>query len=402
MLWGERVGRRRAVVGLLALAAITPAGIAFLLAHEVGTAPVAASAQPLHPVATRFVPDDTQLMDCSDDSCFQQAFGNIAFRQGPRAALALVGDVYGEGGSAGCHRVVHTIGAASLTRNRGNVSRTFAEGSSRCWSGYYHGVLEYAFLGVKSYRAGPLGHVARTLCRDAMDRMTGWLAWQCLHGLGHGLMISTGLHLPLSLRVCKRLDSWWETDVCKSGVFMENTQPSFGVRSRWQRADDSVYPCNTVAREDKSRCYQMVTSHLLVAVDGDWARTAEICSRVERGFSSVCFGSLGRDAAARTGRNPAGIVAICIVARPFGGEKDCIRAAAMDLTANFTSGLRARPLCDVVTERLRGDCFYGIGVVMGLFRKTEAAREADCRAVVTAPRLVAACVRGGRTTTSRI
>lgn len=402
MLWGERVRRRRAVFGLLALVVMLYAGVAFVLVHGRGATSLAGSAQPLHPVATTFTPDDTELFGCSGDPCFQQAFGNIAFREGPRAALALVADVYGDGGSAACHRVVHTIGAASLTRNHGNVARTFAEGSSICWSGYYHGVLEYSLLNVKSYRPGALGAVARGLCRDAMDRMTGWIAWQCLHGLGHGLMITTGMNLPLALRVCKRLDSWWESDVCKSGAFMENVQPSFGVTSRWQREDDSVYPCNAVAREDKTRCYQMVTSHILVAVRGDWARTAEICSQVESGFSSACFGSLGRDASARSNRTPDDITAICAVARPYGGEESCIRAAAMDMTANFTSGARARPLCDVVAGRLRGQCYYGIGVVMSLFRKTEAAREADCRSLATAPPLVAACLSGGRSTTSRI
>ena len=392
--------RRRLLVGMLvAIAVVYVTGAMVLLRG--GGAP-SASALPLHPVAWRFVPDDTQIGECASDSCFEQAFGNIAFRDGPRAALALVGKVYGDGGSAGCHRVAHAIGAAALTRYHGNVSRTFAEGSSICWSGYYHGVLERSLLKVKSYGPGPLGTVARSLCRDAMEHMTGWLAWQCLHGLGHGLMLTTGSNLPLALAVCRRLAGWWEQDVCKSGVFMENLQPSFGSRSRWLRADDPVYPCTVVRHDDKRRCYQMVTSNILPTVEGDWEQTAATCARVESEFVPVCFGSMGRDASARTNRDPRKIAEICGIARRYEEEKSCIAAAAMDMTANFTSGARAKPLCLVVRDRVRDNCYFGIGVVMSLFRKNPDSRLADCRSLTTVPRLVGECVRGGRSTFSRI
>ena len=134
MLWGERVTRRRAIVGILALFALADAGLGFaMLGGDRGAVP--ATALPLHPVAGNFAPDDTQILGCSDESCFQQAFGNIAYYQGPKAALALVDDVYGDGGNAACHRVAHAIGAASLARYRGSITRTFAQGSSMCGSG---------------------------------------------------------------------------------------------------------------------------------------------------------------------------------------------------------------------------------------------------------------------------
>ncbi len=59
--------------------------------------------------------------------CFQQAFGNIAYRDGPKDALALVETVYGNGSDPACHRVTHMIGAASLARFGGDVT-THARG----------------------------------------------------------------------------------------------------------------------------------------------------------------------------------------------------------------------------------------------------------------------------------
>lgn len=385
------------VVGMLAVFALVDVALGLaVLATDSGTAARAPFAPPLHPVAGSFVPDGTQLLECSDESCFQQALGNVAFREGPKAAFALVTKVYGDGAGTTCHRVVHTIGAAALTRYHGNVARTFAEGSSACWSGYYHGVLERALLNVKSYRPAALGRVARGLCRDAMEHMTPWVAYQCLHGLGHGLMITTGLQLPLALDVCRQLERRWDRDACKGGVFMENIQSSYGFRSRWLRDDDPLYPCEVVARADKNRCYQMATSRVLPAVHDDWERTAEICSEVEGGFVSACFRSFGRDASSRTGRDPAETARLCVIARPFGGERDCVVSAAMDVASNFADATRARPLCEVVAPELRADCYFGVGMVLGRFRRTDEARERDCSALVSAPALVSACLRGGK------
>ena len=399
MFWGERATRRRALVGIVVLAALAEAALALAVSRgddRLG----AATASPLHPFIAEFIPDGTQLQACGDEPCFQQAFGNVAFRDGPKAALALVDDVYDTGNPA-CHRIVHAIGAASLARYRGDVTRTFAEGSSVCWSGYYHGVLERSLVNVRSRTPSALGAVARTLCSDATAGVTPWVAYQCFHGLGHGLMLTTGLSLPLSLAVCKRLATWWDRDACKGGVFMENISPSYGLRTRWLRDDDPVYPCNRVAREDKRRCYQMVTSRILPAVDGDWERTAEICAGVEVDFVPTCFQSFGRDASSRARRDPAETTRLCAIAQRHGGEGDCIAAAGRDVTANYTSGLKGRVLCDAVSEEVRGRCYYGVGTVLGQFSRSRAAREADCQSIVTVRRLVEECVRGGESSLPR-
>jgi hypothetical protein len=402
MGWAKRVSRRRVLVGILVVVVLVDAalGLAFL-ATDSGTAARAPFAPPLHPVAGSFVPDGTRLLECGDDPCFQQAFGNIAFREGPQAAFALVGKVYGDGSGTACHRVVHTIGAAALARYHGNVSRTFADGSSICWSGYYHGVLERALLNVTSYRPAALGRVAGGLCRDAVEHMTPWIAYQCLHGLGHGLMITTGLQLPLALDVCRQLARRWDRDACKGGVFMENIQSSYGFRSRWLRDDDPLYPCESVARADKSRCYQMATSRVMPSVHDDWERTAAICSRVEAGFAYACFRSFGRDASSRTGRDPAETARLCSIARSFGGERDCVVAAAMDVVSNYVDASRATALCEAVDSDVEADCYFGIGAVLGRFRRTDGARERDCRALVDGPALVSACLRGGKSALPR-
>jgi hypothetical protein len=391
VLWGERITRRRVLVGLVV--AVASLDVALALVVTSGSRAAAPAASPLHPVVQDFRPDSTRLLECSDEGCFQQAFGNIAFREGPAAALRLVGEIY-DGGDPACHRVMHIIGAASLVRLGGNVTKTLAEGDPACWSGYYHGVVERSLVKARSRDPEVLASVARAACADRT--LEPWVLYGCFHGLGHGLMISTGLNLPRSLEACARLVHWWDRDACRGGVFMENLSGSYGFQSTFLKDDDPVYPCNWVAREAKRRCYGLVTSRVLGFVGDDFARAAEVCARVEPAFVGWCFRSLGRDASSRSGRDAPTILERCEAARPYAHEAECIEAAAYDITANFTSGMRGADFCERVDADLREACFYGVGSVMGRFTKTPRERMADCEEIALSPAHVAACIRGGR------
>ncbi|MGH3062891.1 MAG: c-type cytochrome, partial [Gaiellaceae bacterium] len=179
---------------------------AFVSGGEQGQA--AAAAAKIKP----FKPNTERLEGCLDADCRRQAFGNIAYREGPKPALALFAEKLSEDAvGADCHRIAHTIGAASLEYYDGSVAKALANGRSTCWSGYYHGVVERSFVG--SSRA-ELPERSRAICKDPDIRRTSFLAYQCVHGLGHGLMIHTGYDLPGSLGVCDQLETGWDADSC--------------------------------------------------------------------------------------------------------------------------------------------------------------------------------------------
>ena len=393
----------RLVLASLALGAVAVVlGVAAVSSDDTTGGP-ATLLPPLapHPVAGQFEPDDTTLAECEKQTCVEQAFGNVAFRRGPKAALALF-ERRIAGGEGGCHRIAHTIGAASLARFHGNVARTFAQGTSVCWSGYYHGVLERSLLGVKSYSRASLAKVSRRLCADRSVRAVTWLASQCLHGLGHGLMLTTGYDVRRSLDVCRRLSTHWDAEACKSGVFMENISPMYGATSRWLRDDDPMYPCPAVVEADRYECYKRSTTRMLMVFGFDWERIAELCSTLRPAWKEACFISFGRDTSAQNERDAARIVPLCGLARPYGAERTCIQGAAMDITSNDADGARATVLCTSLELRLRGACFRAIGIIAGRFRRTGEEREADCRALAKTARDYGWCIRGSRRSTQLV
>ena len=149
-----------------------------------------------------FVPDDKKVDDCaSDQACYEQAFGNLAYDEGPKAALDKLQQLSDTNPlvRGGCHPIAHKIGAGGLLRYEGDVGQAFAAGSGTCGSGYYHGLLQWKLAGV---RADQVAGVARSACNDPDIKANAFNYYQCDHGLGHGLMLYTSYDLPAALDYC--------------------------------------------------------------------------------------------------------------------------------------------------------------------------------------------------------
>ena len=344
-------------------------------------------------VAAGFKPDDTKVEDCqgSDFHCLEQAFANIAYNDGPDAALDKFDEDIKTPGpiESDCHRIVHAIGAGSLAHFDGNVGQAFVAGRASCTSGYYHGILERAFLGVPQSQ---LGAKANQFCSSPQVRTTEFIAYQCVHGLGHGLMIYTGYDLPESLKTCDKLKNGWDATSCTGGVFMENYQSSYGVKSRWLKNNDLIYPCNSVAKRYKYYCYDLVTARILPKVNYNWPKAAKVCRKSEPGWVAICFQSMGRDASGSTRLDPVKILNICKVAGDM--ARECIYAAAKDMAYTDVSPRRAKVLCNTAPDATRDYCWEGVGGILGSLDAETEKRKARCDEATQVRRYRLACYRG--------
>ena len=201
-----------------------------------------------------------------------------------------------------------------------------------CNSGYYHGVLQVALAGLPR---NVVVKKAQRLCSAPAVNTEEFLLYQCVHGLGHGLMIYSGDDLPWSLRTCHKLLTDFDRVSCTGGVFMQNLDTTMGT-SRYLSTKNPIYPCNTVAERDKVYCYLMVTSRINTLDGYNWRKTADWCRRSERGWVETCFESYGRDASGSSEYDPAKTIALCLEAGPNAG--DCIYGAARDYGNNYAGG----------------------------------------------------------------
>jgi hypothetical protein len=344
-----------------------------------------------------FAPNHLTVVDCEkqlDGSCYEQAFGNLAYEHGPAAALAEFAEAIVENPvvEQRCHPIAHRIGAGALLHHEGDLGRAFADGTAACGSGYYHGLLEW-----KLAAAPPdeVADVARTVCADERILAEPFTQYQCVHGLGHGLMLYAKYDLPRALDLCHELSVETDRISCTGGVFMENLQTSYGARSKWLKEDDLLYPCTVVDEADKLYCYLLVTSHILPQVNFDWAATARWCRKAEADFVQYCFQSLGRDASGHSRQDPAETLRLCAAAGDMRNE--CIFGAARDVLNNDSGDLRGRRLCELAPVSSRSYCFYGLGSILGVLHSAQAARREACTRFA-APRDRPDCLTGAGST----
>lgn len=328
-------------------------------------------------VTAPFRPDSKRLADCRDGNfdCLEQAFGNLTFNEGPKKALALLQteSTTNKAVAADCHRIAHRMGSAALSRFHDQVAPAFIAGTPVCASGYYHGIIERAFLGQPTAK---LAIVARQLCSDSQITDQEFLLYQCMHGLGHGLMIYTGYDMPTSLKTCDQLQDNFDQVSCSGGVFMENFNSSYGVVSKYLRANDPIYPCDWVAERYKAQCYGLVTANLLRVTNYDQQKTADGCLKSEPAWVETCFESFGRDVSGIAGRSAQKALASCRLAGKHDG--DCQYGVVREIVNSDANGVRGARFCTMVQKSHMARCYAGVGSVIAAIEPTQAALRATC------------------------
>ncbi len=336
-----------------------------------------------HPAAGPFEVDDKTVGDCEAVTaeireCYEQAFGNLAYRSDAKSALAeaVTQGVTVPEVKANCHRITHTIGAAVLAREDGDVATALAEGDSTCWSGFYHGLLERALAPARS--TGELGRLIRDLCDPAGKSWPPFTHYQCLHGIGHGLMLRTGYARDVSLGLCTRLVDTWSRQSCDGGVFMEGFSPSLGDAPPPWDPKNPLEPCPSVADTHKLYCYLQVSDNLVRGTNYDWKKVAAACrTETDLQWRAYCFQGFGRQASGNNYGRPTAVVALCSVAGAV-GEADCVYGAVRDIASQAASGAPAATFCGKVSDILRPRCFEGMGTIIATLETQESAKRERC------------------------
>jgi hypothetical protein len=330
----------------------------------------------LHPAAGKFKPDGTTIDSCktaSDFRCYEQAIGNIAFNEGDLKAFEVLNGLLqsnNEGVRADCHTITHNIGSATLARYKGDAAEAIGSGgamqdATMCGSGFYHGLIEYALREAASPKA--LVAKVKGMCADHTALPTTFARYQCLHGLGHGVMIFSGDNLPWALGMCDKLGDSWSEQSCSGGVFMQNFNPPDKLspfQSIYVKKNDLLYPCDWVRTKYKFYCYLQITQHILAETNYDWKRAAATCSTAPAPWNGICFQSYGRDASGASHYHADVADGYCKLT----GKQiaQCIYGVARDFANNDAGGTRAADFCNLQSAgTLRGFCFYAVGTILG-------------------------------------
>lgn len=372
-----------------------------------------------------------QLCDRAADartSCRESAMVGIAEARGIATAMDVVARLDADDGEG--HALTHMIGIRGF-RGVDVVGESFAECIPIHQSGCYHGVIQAYFGALRQ------DGQHRTLGTEELDGLCDpyrgpdgnrWLLFQCLHGLGHGVMLVHDNHLPNALERCDLLSAQWDRDVCYGGAFMENVMTvaaphhahvgqatdgapatpahdehdehaghlNHGHEHHSEAAsgefpaidpDDLHYPCSALHPRYQLACYDMQTSTMLHLLEGDIAATAAACRRApEPILRAICHRSLGRDINAIAYGVHQESAALCALAAPE-DRPSChvgVVKNVIDVTADAGSGL---DYCALVPDGPEAEaCHRAIGEQTVMLMPDPADRVRFCEAIDSAGR----------------
>lgn len=283
----------------------------------------------------------------------------LSLADGQRLLKELVAQT-GGGSLIDCHQEAHRLGRMAFFVYGAEV---FKEGNSDCHSGYYHGAME-AFLTKNG--SENLAAKIDNLCQRFVTRFT---LFECLHGVGHGLLAYLDYNLPAGLNLCRTLNTKFAQSSCFGGLFMENIVTAEGLgagkshQTQWV-SPDPLFPCSVVenSTEVQEQCYLMQTSRMLDLNNHDFDRVIPLCLRAPTNLISTCYQSLGRDAAGQSLRDGVKINLICQKI-PQDQQRNCLRGGLYVIVEFWGENLngQARNFCQILGGDQRNYCFQLLG-----------------------------------------
>lgn len=302
------------------------------------------------------------------------------------------------------HDYSHVIGINAWVPGK-DIGATYMQCTELFQSGCYHGVIQAVFA-----HSGTDSASVAALCSETPEISdNAWLRFQCVHGIGHGLLQTYTMNLPRALRGCDMLSTAWDSESCYGGAFMEfivggrgqshhvptgsdstgpgeemdhskhavpaaDTFPPFKVRD----SSDLLYPCSVLALRYQRACYQMQAGLIAERTGLDFAKVARVCDGAPLAMRPVCYQGIGTYVSGVTARDPAEATRHCFQGslryRPWcfvGVVKNFV-----DVTAKAEDGIA---FCKRLSEvDIATSCYVAVGEQTSVLFRAMDRREAIC------------------------
>ena len=284
------------------------------------------------------------------------------------------------------HQMAHALGREAVAEHGGDAG-VIRECSPAFASGCYHGVVEASL-----HAAGRID-VARLerLCTEIQGAASPGTAFECLHGLGHGILGAVGYDIRTALGYCDALSTPERAAPCHSGAFMEAINYAVGapgVRgahahspgqehpSRPLAIDpaDPYSPCRAYREPYAASCWLFQGFVILRANGFDAGRSLRVCNAAPDGRAARCYEGVGHQLTGLFQRGDRWILEQCAEGTPSLAAH-CAAGGALALDAMDWSGSRAARLCAAARAEWKEACYRSAaGALTDLAAPDERAR----------------------------
>ncbi len=264
------------------------------------------------------------------------------------------------------HQLAHALGHRAVAGHGGNAA-VIRECRPVFASGCYHGVVE-AFLSAAGRIDMP---ELERLCRSVEGPGGPGPAFECIHGLGHGVLGARRYDLEATLRDCDALSTPRLTASCHAGAFMEAINAAVGTpamhgthRDAAGHAAPSVAidpadpysPCRGYGDPYATSCWLFQGFVILHANAFDPGRSLRVCDGAPDGRAARCYESVGHQLTGLLQRGDRWILEQCGKGRPALAPH-CAAGATLALNAMDWTGSRAARLCAAAPAEWKETCY---------------------------------------------
>ncbi|TSC66130.1 MAG: Uncharacterized protein CEO21_254 [Microgenomates group bacterium Gr01-1014_80] len=262
---------------------------------------------------------------------------------------------------ARCHEVTHYLSRQEYEKQK-SISKVYSQCDSTCHGGCYHGTLE-AYLKEKNLQDAALANHFPTVCGKAEDYQKPLEFNECLHGMGHAAMFVTDMELMDSLRLCDTISDQAQKERCYTGVFMENSSSStsFDHQSKYIKADDPFYPCNSLEEKYQKLCWQYQSSYFSIISNQNWLKVADMCLQIPARYQDFCFLTIGTN---QVGFTPSlqTMKQDCDLMPSEHFQNICVQGVISSFSYRFVGDAgRMIEFCQMVDEKNKEACFKQMG-----------------------------------------
>lgn len=291
--------------------------------------------------------------------------------------------------SINCHDYLQFLTRRKFQEMR-DVGEFYSICDSTCGNACYHGVaegyLKTPYHDITNLDFDDATNKLLSACSKTADENPVGLRTQCVHGIGHGLMLITDWDLLESLDYCDLYPNRKERSDCYSGVFMEFflSFSKYPLADRLLNNSDKLYPCSILEEKYTYTCIGYLTEDRYIQSNKSFSETSKICELLDDELKNVCFRQLGH-LQSRTFRL-GDINRICDNAVDQESRQNChtgfvrglteypntntARGSAEQSDLNYRVYRTAVHYCSALEPKYREKCYKKIGTQMKSYGQT--------------------------------
>jgi hypothetical protein len=263
-----------------------------------------------------------------------------------------------------CHEIGHHLGMW-LNAYVGDPVEALELAKQQCGGSIFHGIIQN-YLQIQKFKNVSLNDIdIHEICSKYKNNPSFINRWQCLHGLGHGLIDIYDYDTQSAVSRCDEFEPGLEQISCSKGVFMQNVVHYTDTGNGDFDENDLFYPCNASPSKYRPPCYHYQITYMAFKSGGITVQIPDafdICDDISPEEEiKYCYYGMGRQMQARAYLDWDRALFLC----QLGDKKDlhsyCIEGMLMTLVNGNTNPSAGFFFCKSLPLEFKNTCYDGLG-----------------------------------------